>query len=74
MFFQQGRLFEKYKTFPRKIKGVAKGLDMSEFGIVEYSIRGESGCMIVLRDQAYYVPGLPNYLRTIYPQGIHTSE
>ena len=30
--------------------------------------------MIALRDQAYYVPGLPNDLRIIYPQGIHTSE
>ena len=31
-------------------------------------------CMIVLRDQEYYVPGLPNYLRIISPQGIHASE
>ena len=29
--------------------------------------------MIVLRDQAYYVPGLPTYLRIISPQGILTS-
>ena len=27
------------KTFPRKIKGIAKVLEISEFGIVEYSIR-----------------------------------
>ena len=30
--------------------------------------------MIALHDQAYYVPGSPKYLRTIYPQVIHTSE
>ena len=30
--------------------------------------------MIALRDQAYYVPGLPKDLRIISPQGICTSE
>ena len=30
--------------------------------------------MIALQAHVYYVPGLPNYLRTIYPQGICTSE
>ena len=30
--------------------------------------------MIALRDQEYYVPGLPKDLRIISPQGIHTSE
>ena len=30
--------------------------------------------MIALRAQAYYVPGLPKYLRIISPQGIRTSE
>ena len=30
--------------------------------------------MIALRDQAYYVPGLPKYLHIISPQGIRTSE
>ena len=30
--------------------------------------------MIALRDQAYYVPGLPKYLRIISPQGICTLE
>ena len=64
----------EYKTFPRKLKGIAKGLDMSGFGIVEYSVRSESGCMIALRDQAYYVPRLPKDLHIIPPQGIHTSE
>ena len=34
----------------------------------------ESGRMIALRDQAYYVPGLPKYLRIIYPQGVNTPE
>ena len=61
------------KKLPINIKGIAKGLEISGFGIVEYSVRGESGRMIVLRDQAYYVTGLPKDLRIIYPQGIHTS-
>ena len=61
------------KTFPRKLKGIAKGLGISGFGIVEYSVRSESGCMIALRDQAYYVPGLPKDLRIISPQGIRAS-
>ena len=38
----------KEKTFPRNIKGIAKGLEISGFGIVEYSVRGESGRMIEL--------------------------
>ena len=45
------------KTFPRKLKGIAKGLEISGFGIVQYSVRSESGRMIALRDQSYYVPG-----------------
>ena len=63
----------KYKTLPRKLKGIAKGLEISGFGIVEYSIRNESGPMIALQDQAYYVPGLPTDFCIIPPQGIHTS-
>ena len=59
--------------FPRNIKVVAKGLEIFGFGIVEYSVRSESGRIIVLWDQAYYVPGLPKYFRIISPQGIHTS-
>ena len=62
------------KTFPRSLKGIAKGLEISGFGIVEHSIKSESGSMIALRAQAYYVPGLPKDLRIIYPQGISTSE
>ena len=27
------------KTFPRSLKGIAKGLEISGFGIVEYSVR-----------------------------------
>ena len=46
------------KKFPRKLKGIAKDLEISRFGIVEYSVRSESGRMIALRDQEYYVPGL----------------
>ena len=37
---------------PRNLKGIAKGLEISGFGIVEYSDRSESGPMIALRDQA----------------------
>ena len=44
------------------------------FGIVEYYVRSESGRMIALRAQTYYVPGLPKDLRIISPQGICTSE
>ena len=55
------------------IKGIEKGLDMSGFGIVEHSVRSESGLMIALQSQAYYVPGLPKDLRIIYPQVIYTS-
>ena len=62
------------KKSPRKLKGIAKGFEISGFGIVEYYVRSESGSMIALRDQAYYVPGLPKDLRIISPQGIHTSE
>ena len=61
------------KKFSRNIKGIAKGLEISGFGIVEYSIRSESGHMIALRDQAYYVPRLPKDLRIIPPQEIRTS-
>ena len=62
------------KKFSRKLKGIAKGLEISGFGIVEYSVRSESGSMIALRAQAYYVPGLPKDLRIIYPQGILIPE
>ena len=64
----------EYKTFPRKLKVIAKGIEISGFGIVEYSVRSDSGCMIALRDQAYYVPRLPKDLHIFSPQGIHTSE
>ena len=62
------------KKFPRNLKGIAKSLDISGFGIVEYSVRSEIGRIIALRAQAYYVPGLPKYLHIISPQGIRTSE
>ena len=53
------------KMFQRNIKGTAKGLDISGFGVVEYYVRSESGCMIALQAQAYYFPGLPKDLRII---------
>ena len=62
------------EKFARNIKGIAKGLDISEFGIVEYSVVSESGRIFALQAQAYYVPGLRKDLRIIYPQLIHTSE
>ena len=60
------------KILPRNIKFIAKGLGISVFGIVEYYIRSESGRMIAIQDQAYYVPGLPKYLRIIPSQRICT--
>ena len=62
------------KIPPQNLKVIAKGLDISGFGIVQYSIRSEGGRMIVLWDQAYYVPELPKDLRIISQQGIHASE
>ena len=53
------------KTSPRNLKGIAKGLEISGFGIVEYYVRSENGRVIALRAQAYYVPGLPKDLRII---------
>ena len=53
---------------------ISKGLDISGFGIVEYSLRSESRRIIALRDLAYYVPGSKNDLCIIYLQVIHTSE
>ena len=44
--------FEERKS-PRKLKGIAKVPEISGFGIVEYSVRSESGCMIALWAQAY---------------------
>ena len=53
---------------------IAKGLEISGFGIVRYSVRSESGRMIALHAQVYYVPGLAKDLCIIYSQGICTSE
>ena len=39
-----------YKMFPRNIKGVSKGLEIYRFGIVEYSIKSESACIVALWD------------------------
>ena len=62
------------KKFPRKIEGIAKGLEIYGFVIVKYSVRSESGRMIEIWAQEYYVPVLSNDLRIISPQGICTSE
>ena len=50
------------KKFQINIKVIAKGLEIYGFGIVKYYIRSESGRMIEIRDQAYYVSGIPKYL------------
>ena len=60
--------------FPINIKGITKGLDISVFGVVNYSSRSESGHKIALRYQAYSFTGLPKDLCIISPQGICTSE
>ena len=59
---------------PRNLKDIAKGLDISRFEIIEYSVRSESGHMIELRYQPYYVPVLSEYLSIILPKGICKSE
>ena len=43
---------------PRNIKGIAKGIEISGFGIVEYYVRSESGSIIKYQDQEYYITGL----------------
>ena len=58
------------KIFLRNFKGIEKDLEMSRFGIVEYSIRSESRHMIALWDQTCYVPRSPKDLRILYPKGI----
>ena len=45
----------EYNTSPIKLKGIAKGLEISGFGIVDYYFRSECVCMIALWDQVYYV-------------------
>ena len=59
---------------PRNLTGIAKGIEIYVFGIVEYSVRSESERMVALWAQEYYVPGLTKDLRIIYSQGNHTSE
>ena len=58
------------RIFPRKMKVIAKGIEIYGSGIFEYSVRSEDIRIIVILDQAYYVPGLTNYLRIISPQVI----
>ena len=62
------------KMFPRNLKGIEKGLDISGFEIVKYSVRCESGHIVALWYQVYYSPGLPKDLCIIYLQGIFTPE
>ena len=60
--------------FPRNLKSIEKYLEISGFGIIWYYVKSKGGHTIELRDQTYYVPGLPKDFLIIYPQGIHTSE
>ena len=60
--------------FPINFKGVAKGLEIYVFGVFECSVRSESGRMIALQVQAYYVTALPKGLSIISSQDIHTPE
>ena len=46
------------KKSPINIEVIANGLHVYGLGIVEYYFRSESANMIVLQDQAHYVPGL----------------
>ena len=71
MFFQKGIFWDlEEKTLPRNLNFISKGLGIYRFIIFEYYVSNESGLMIALKDQAYYVPDLLKYLRIIKPQGI----
>ena len=59
---------------PRKIKGIAKGLESHGFGFVKYYFRKESGYIIALQAQAYYVSALSKIFYIISPQDICASE
>ena len=64
----------EYKIYPINIKGIDKFLDIYGFSIVEYSVRSESGRIIMIPNQKYYVPRLLEYLFIISPKVILTSE
>ena len=55
---KEGFVNHEDKMFPIKLKGIANCIEISILGIVKYSVRIESGIMILLQDQVYYVPGL----------------
>ena len=67
MFIQKGRFLDiEDKTLPRNLNFISKGLGIYRFIIFDYYVSSESGLMIALKNQAYYVPDLLKYL----PQGI----
>ena len=76
MFFQQGRLCESWREdTPNKAQRHSKS--PRYFWIWDckiYSVRSESGRMILIQDHAYYVLGFPKDLRILYPHVIHTLE
>ena len=55
----------EYHIFKRNIRSITKGLAVSGFGIVQYSVRIEIGRMIELQTQVYYIYGLPKDLHII---------
>ena len=52
------------------IKGITKCIGFYVFGIVGCYVRIETGCIIVLWYQEYYVSGSPTYFCIISPQVI----
>ena len=46
----------KDKTFPIMLEGISKGIEIYGFGIVEYYVKSEIGCMIALQNHEYFVP------------------
>ena len=66
-------MYLEENILPRNISGIAKLMEIYGFVIVNYYVRSESEHIIALWDQDYDVPGLPNYLLIIYPQGVYKS-
>ena len=67
MLFQLGIFLElEERKLPRNIKIIAKGFEISGFGIVGYYARSENGHMITIWDQEYSVTGLPKDCASFY--------
>ena len=57
------------KTSPRNIKGIAKTLEISRFGIVEYSVRSESGRIIALQGSGILCSWVTKVFAHNFPTG-----